>query len=109
MSQKFFYVWNVTDQILAHPDKMTHGAAMQFIKDFPKRFITQGYYKTSKGIIIKPDSVILAAVDSEIIDSGEAPQDDDYSDIRNRNEPDEYNGPEDGWHWNTYRRRRDEE
>lgn len=105
MKQELFYVWNVTDKILANPDKMTKGAAEIFVRDWPKQFYVQGYYKTASGSRIDPDNVILVIIPAEELEKIITKQD-DFSDIRDRDEPDTYMGPDESWHWHTYNRRR---
>ena len=42
---------------------MTKKEAIQFIKDFPKRFKAQGYYRTSNREMIPPESVELEMIE----------------------------------------------
>ena len=55
-----FLVFNATDGFYASPDEFkTKEEAEQFVKDFPKRFIQQGYYLTSNRERIEPECVLL--------------------------------------------------
>lgn len=99
---ELFYVFNVTDGILACPDKMTEGAADEFMQSFPKRYYAQGYYKTANGVRMDPDNVLLSAIPAGEWESAQAHGMDDFSDIRNRDDVDEHDGDHREWYpWNT--------
>jgi conjugal transfer/entry exclusion protein len=55
-----FLLWNKTDQVYASPEEFTtEGEAQAYAREFRKRFVTQGYYKTANGERISPDDVEL--------------------------------------------------
>ena len=59
MRPPMFAVFNATDGFFASPDHLISEDADTFIRNFPKRFERQGYYKTGRGERINPNDVIL--------------------------------------------------
>lgn len=54
-----FFVWNETDGITAHYEKMTITEAAEFAKNFAKRFEAQGYYRNNRMEKMPAETVIL--------------------------------------------------
>ena len=63
MPQQTVYVYNSTDGVLAWPGPRPINQAKEFIREFPKRYEKQGYYKTAAGGRIDPESVKLVLLD----------------------------------------------
>ena len=63
MPQETVYVYNSTDGVLAWPGPLPLGQAKEFIREFPKRYERQRYYKTATGERIRPEDVQLILVD----------------------------------------------
>lgn len=61
-NKKTFLVFNATDGFYASPDEMTKEEAETFVKQFPERFRTQGYYRTGRWEKIRPEDVELNIV-----------------------------------------------
>ena len=79
---KMYIVFNQTDGILASADYMTEAQADTFIRNFPKRFAHQGFYRTSGGEHIDPADVVLEKQEAyeDDDDMFDKPTDDDYQD-----------------------------
>ncbi len=65
MPQETVYVYNSTDGVLAWPGPMPIAEAREFVRNFPKRYERQGYYRTAMGERIPPDKVKLFFLDSD--------------------------------------------
>jgi len=61
--EQLYIVMNNTDGFSASPDPMNKKDAKKFIKDFPKRFEAQGYYRTGRGEKIDPKDVQLEMIE----------------------------------------------
>jgi len=59
MKTKKYSVWNKTDDIPASFEPLTMEEAEKFIREFPKKYERQGYYKTNRWEKISPASVVL--------------------------------------------------
>ncbi len=57
--QQMYIIWNDTDDITASGEEFTNKEADQFIKDFPKRYEKQGYYKDNNWNKLDPKDVLL--------------------------------------------------
>ena len=64
-SEKYL-IYNCTDGIFAYPEPVTLSQAREFIREFPKRFSHQGYYKTIDGTRIRPEAVRLEILDKDM-------------------------------------------
>lgn len=60
-----FVVCNCTDQIMAHPERMSMEEAEAFVQSFASRFARQGYYLTAAG-----ERIPAGQVDLEIVEVG---------------------------------------
>ena len=65
MPQETVYVYNSTEGVLAWPGPLPISQAREFIREFPKRYERQGYYKTATGERISPEDVELVLLDLE--------------------------------------------
>ena len=54
-----YQVYNETDGILASHARMSLEQAQLFVKEFPEKFQSQGYYQTADGTSIDPKEVKL--------------------------------------------------
>lgn len=64
-NNKRYIVFNETDGIVAHPTAMSLEEARTFIRDFPRRFASQGYYLTASQERIKPEEIVLQILDED--------------------------------------------
>ena len=65
MPRETVYVYNSTDGVLAWPGPLPINQAREFIREFPKRYAGQGYYRTATGERIRPEDVELVLLDLE--------------------------------------------
>ncbi len=66
MTTRRFALWNATDGVYAAPGTfMTREAAEDYAKAFRARYARQGYYLTTDGLRIPPESVELEVVPAE--------------------------------------------
>lgn len=63
MPQETVYVYNSTDGVLAWPGPLPLNQAREFIREFPKRYEKQGFYRTATGERIRPEDVELVLLD----------------------------------------------
>jgi hypothetical protein len=61
---KKYIVLNVTDGITASPEEFTKAQAERFVKNFPKRFKIQGYYRNNRMEKMNPNDVVLKVIPS---------------------------------------------
>lgn len=60
-----YVVLNLTDGIAAHPVPVTLSSAQRLVRQFPRRFLGQGFYVTAERKRIRPEDVRLVIVDAE--------------------------------------------
>ena len=61
-----YQLWNYTDQVFASPDTFkSRELAQAYAGEFRKRFLAQGFYRTTEGVRIAPEDLKLVIVASE--------------------------------------------
>ena len=71
-----FLVFNDTDGFHASPESFTFDEAIEFVRDFPKRFEAQGYYSSNNGRI--PANEVALEIHYMHYDDEDLEEEEDY-------------------------------